>query len=370
MPRSTFVPLALEEQAQRLGVLRRARDGDLLALPILRWCATGRTPTDIAAVLFCARSSVYRTRRAYRAGTLGLERDDQGRLVPPGRTTVLRPTRRRSLVARLNATPQADGWCRTRWSCATLALTWQANRGVTVSAETLRRWLHESGWVGKRAKLVATDDDPPRVNRLARIRWVFEQLKRGEARVCADALDSPLWPNVGGAWRPKGTQWAVMTPGPHQQHDLAGALALAPGRRFHSGGPRTTTALCRDLLSVLAVHDPAERYRRLSVVVDHDKIHTAKAVEPWLAAHPRFTWLFWPPYGPQANPIERAFGDGHDCGTRSHRHTRLPNLVAEVEDHLHANGPWLYKLSELYDEPAMTTAVEQIAAVEQCKVAA
>jgi Winged helix-turn helix len=124
---------------------------------------------------------VYRTLRTYRAGTLGLEHDDQGRLVPSVRTTVLLPTLRRSLVVLLKATPRAYGWCRTRWSCATLALMLQAKRGVAVSAETMRRWLNEIGWVWKRAKLVAKDDDPQRVNRLARIRWVFEQLRCGEA---------------------------------------------------------------------------------------------------------------------------------------------------------------------------------------------
>jgi hypothetical protein len=192
MPSRTFVPMPREEPAQMLGVLRRARDGYLLALQILLWCAAGRTPTDMAAGLCCARSRVDRTRRAYRAGTLGLEHDDQGRLVPPIRTTVLWPTRRRALGARLKATPRAYGWCRTRWSGATRALTRQAKRGVTVSAETRRRGLHEIGWVGKRAKLGANDDDPPRVNRLARIRWVFAPRRRGEAMVFADALAIPL----------------------------------------------------------------------------------------------------------------------------------------------------------------------------------
>jgi transposase len=159
-PKSTFVELPEEEQSQLRAALRRARYGYLLALHILLLCAAGRPPTAIAAVLFCSRSSVYRTVRAYRAGTLGLEPDDQGRLVPSIRTTVLVPTLRRSLLALLKATPQAYGWCRTRWNGATLALTLQAKRGVTVSAETLRRWVHEGGWVWKRAQRVAKDDDP------------------------------------------------------------------------------------------------------------------------------------------------------------------------------------------------------------------
>ncbi len=58
---------------------------------------------DIAAVLFCSRSSVYRTVRAYREHTLGWEHDAQGRLMPPVRTTVLLPTLRRSLLALLKA---------------------------------------------------------------------------------------------------------------------------------------------------------------------------------------------------------------------------------------------------------------------------
>jgi hypothetical protein len=140
MPKSTYVELSPAEQRQILAALRRARYGYLLALHILLLCAAGRAPTDIAVVLFCSRSSVYRTVRAYRQGTLGWEHDAQGRLLPPMRTTVLVPTLRRSLISLLKATPRAYGWCRTRWSCATLALTLQAKRGVVVSAEARSSW--------------------------------------------------------------------------------------------------------------------------------------------------------------------------------------------------------------------------------------
>jgi hypothetical protein len=44
-----------------------------------------------------------------------------------------------SLLALLKVSPRAYGWCRTRWRGATLALTRQATRGITVSAETRRR---------------------------------------------------------------------------------------------------------------------------------------------------------------------------------------------------------------------------------------
>jgi hypothetical protein len=50
MPKSTVVEMPPEEQAQMLAALRRARYGYLLALHSLLWCATGRNPTEIAAV--------------------------------------------------------------------------------------------------------------------------------------------------------------------------------------------------------------------------------------------------------------------------------------------------------------------------------
>jgi hypothetical protein len=234
----------------------------------------------------------------------------------------------------------------------------------------MRRWLHEIGWVWKRAKLVAKDDDPQRVNRLARIRHVFEQRKCCEAIVFADELDIHLLPKVGCAWMPKGTQLEVMTPGQNQKQYLAGALDLGTGTLHHCLGERKTNALFRDLLDVLEARYPAEQYTRLYVVVDNYKIHKAKAVEQWLAAHPRVTLLFLPTYCPRANPIERAYGDVHDCCTRNHQRKRLPELVADVEAHLHLNGPWQYKLSDLYYEPAVTAAVEKIAAEAHAQAAA
>ena len=68
MPRTTIVELSPPEQAQMLSAVRRARYGYLLALHILLLCAAQRSPSEIAAVLFCSRSTVYRVVQAYRRG--------------------------------------------------------------------------------------------------------------------------------------------------------------------------------------------------------------------------------------------------------------------------------------------------------------
>ena len=192
MPGTTLLEISQPEHAQMLAALRRARYGSLLAVHVLLRCAAGRHPTEMATFLFCSRSSVYRMVRLYRAGHRGFTVDPDGPLAAPVRTTVLRPWLKRSLRALLKSTPRAYGWCRTRWSCATLAMDLKVTPGLEVSTWTVRRWLYERGWVWKRAKLVAKDDDPQRVERLAQSRFHAEPWQAHEVMVFADELDLHL----------------------------------------------------------------------------------------------------------------------------------------------------------------------------------
>ena len=161
-----------------------------------------------------------------------------------------------------------------------------------------------------------------------------------------------------------------MTPGQNEKHSLAGALNRATGKLLHCLGPRKNNALFRDVLTLLERTYSERQVRHISVVVDNDKMHKATAVEQWLATHPRFTLLWLPTYCPRANPIERACGDVHDKCTRNHKRKRLREVIGDVERHLRVNGPWLYKLSRVYQEPEVTAAVERLTAEAQAKSAA
>jgi putative transposase len=337
----------------------------VLALHVLLLCAAGRTPTEIAAFLFCSRTSVYRIVKAYRTRLCDGCFDQP--LPPVGGLT---PSVRRSLRALLTKVPAIYGWCRTRWSCATLAAQLHLQRGVVVSASTLRRWLHALGWVWKRAQVVARDDDPQRVEKLARIRHVCETLRKRAVVLFADELDLHLLPKVGYQWMLQGTTVKRVTPGQNQKHYLAGALEPQSGRIVYCTSPRKTNALFRALLDRLEWRYPQAQFAKISVVVDNYKIHTAKAVERWLAAPPRFELLFLPTYCPKANPIERAFADVHDKCTRNHQRKRLEELVWDVEHHFSTNGPWHYHLSQLYYTPEVTAAVERLSHEQQLRQAA
>jgi DDE superfamily endonuclease len=186
----------------------------------------------------------------------------------------------------------------------------------------VRRWLHEIGWGWHRATLAAHEDAPHRIERLARLRLHHDRVQAHAVMVCADARDMHLLPTGGVAWMPPGTPAEVMTPGKHEKPSLAGALQLATGTLLSCRGPRKNTGWFRDLLTLLDTTSPASGGTRLYVVADTSCRPKAKAVEPWLAHHPRLTLLWLPTYCPRAHPIERAFGDGHDTCTRNHKRQR------------------------------------------------
>ena len=365
MPGSTILDIPQPEQEWMLAEVRRARHGYLLALHVLLLCAAGRRPAEIATFLFCSRSSVYRIVHAYHA-----QRLEELCATPPTTAAWVSPSLRRSLVAMLRKVPSAYGWCRTRWSCATLAAQLTLQRGIVVSASTMRRWLHALGWVWKRAQLVARDDDPERVAKLARIRHTLETLRKRAIVLFADELDIHLLPKVGYQWMPQGATVKLVTPGQNQKHYLAGALEPQSGQIVYCTGTRKTNVLFRGLLDRLDWGYPQAQFAKIYVVVDNYGIHKAKVVVRWLAAHPRFELLLLPTYCPKANPIERAFADVHDKCTRNHQRNRIEDLVWDVERHLLTNGPWQYKLSQLYYTPEVTAAVERLTTDQQLQQAA
>ena len=104
MPGHTILDIPQTEQEQMLAQLRAARYGHLLACHILLLCAAGRTPTEIAAALFCSRTSVYRTAHAYRRGRLDLGLGGGAPAAAPP-TPRRRASLKQSLVALLKRAP-------------------------------------------------------------------------------------------------------------------------------------------------------------------------------------------------------------------------------------------------------------------------
>ena len=361
MPSQIVVDLSAGEQIRIRQQMRRFRLlCPLLSLHILLLLAERRSPTDIADWLVCSRSSVYEVAACWRQGWQPWETPEETVL-----PLALAPSLRRSVLALWRKAPAVEGWCRTRWSGAALALSLEARRGLCVSAETIRRWLHDLGWCWKRVKLAAKDNDPERAVKLARIRLMAETLQPRQALLFADELDIALLPKCGYQWMPKGTQVEVLTPGKNEKSYLAGAWDFRTERVHYRVGPRKTNGLFRHLLDTLQIRYPAHRYERIFVVVDNYSIHQTQAVQCWLALHPRFELLRLPTYCPRANPIERIFGEVHNQVTRNHKRKRLRDLVADAGRYLDRHGPWPYQLSMIYQEAEVTAALKKLRTSQQ-----
>jgi hypothetical protein len=93
------------------------------------------------------------------------------------------------------------------------------------------------------------------VEKVARLRVVFERRQTQAALFFAAALEIPLLPKVGYHGMPQGEPGEVLTPGPPEKRYLAGALDMRTGTIRYRVGGRKTPGLFLALLQAL---DPAE----------------------------------------------------------------------------------------------------------------
>jgi hypothetical protein len=109
-----------------LAEVRRARHGYRLTLPVLLWCAAGRTPPESAPFRCCSRSSVYRMVHAYHGQRLDKLRD-----TAPATAAWVSPSLRRSLGALVRKVP-----CRSTGGAARggVARRWPPNSRSTAGS--------------------------------------------------------------------------------------------------------------------------------------------------------------------------------------------------------------------------------------------
>lgn len=102
---------------------------------VLLLLADGHTWSVITAVLFTSPSTINRWRQRYRQrGVAGVLERPRCRWETFGIALVIRWV--------TQCVPTDFGLVRSRWTCATLALQLRDSWQVTVSRETIRRWLH------------------------------------------------------------------------------------------------------------------------------------------------------------------------------------------------------------------------------------
>jgi transposase len=292
---------------------------------IILLLSEGRAWSLIAAVLFCSTATIARRSTRFESGGVDALLEERR-----GRVATLLVDWAWVLVAWVKTlSPRDFGYCRSRWCCATPAITLLDTHRVRVSAETVRRCLHARQMVWRRPRPVLGPRDARRPWKLRKVRELLRDLPDDEAAVFQDEVDLNLNPDIGCMWMERGEQAEVVTPGTNVKRYLSGSMSWRTGELVVTGGTRRNAALFVAHLDDLRRR--FRRYRVIHVICDNARFHTAAGsvlVRQYLAGHgDRVALHYLPAYSPQDNPIERVWWHLHEQVTRNHRCACVEELV-------------------------------------------
>lgn len=318
------ITLTPSERRALLDHLRKGPRPDVrLRAHIILLLADGLSWAAIAAVLYCSSRTISRWQQRF----------EHGRLAALEGFPTAAPSRWAERWAALvvgwatTQTPRAFGFFRSRWCCALLALLlWQQYR-VSVSRETIRRWLRRANLVWRRPRPILARQDPERAAKLQALRRLLRELPANETVVFEDEVDIALNPKIGSMWMPKGQQASVQTPGDNAKAYLAGSLHWRTGTLLTTRGDKRDGALFVAHLHELRRR--LRRYQKIHVICDNAGFHT-DCWAVWEFVHrygERVVLHFLPKYAPDCNPIERLWWLLHEQITRNHQCRNLEELI-------------------------------------------
>jgi transposase len=317
-----YLQLSPQERKACLQVYRA--DRKMRRALVLLLLEQGRSYRDIAASAFVSPALVKAVKDDYATGGVECVLGQQPRPLVVAYWLIL--------VVRwlINHTPRDFGFFRSRWSCGLLALLLSEQHSVRLGAETVRRGLHQMGFVWRRPRPVVGPRDPEHDRKIQRIQRVLRHLPTDETVVFQDEVDVHLNPKIGSCWMPRGEQAEVVTPGNNEKAHIAGSLHWRTGTLLLSAPGRQRNAA----LFVAHLDDLCRRlrnYRVIHVLCDNARFHDCRAVQDCLQRHGgRIVLHYLPKYAPETNPIERIWWHLHETITRNHRCQSLQELLDEV----------------------------------------
>ena len=317
------IAVGRSQRKRLLEVYRRDADPEVRRrAQIVLLLADGWTWTVIAAVMFCSSRTIARWKDRFGAeGVEGLTGHPRGRQEGFGWFWA-------KVVVRwvVSQTPRDFGFLRSRWCCKVVAILVLQFGRVKVSAETVRRWLHQENLVWRRPRPVIGRTDPQRTAKLRKLRELLKNLPDDEVAVFCDEVDINTNPDIGSMWMRRGEQAEVVTPGDNEKRYLAGSLNWRNGKLILTEGPKRNGQLFIEHLEELRCRFRC--YRRIHVICDNAKFHDSRAVRAYLAGCGGRTELHWlPKYAPEANPIDRIWWHLHEEITRNHTCKGMDELL-------------------------------------------
>ena len=258
-----------------------------------------RTVPELATWFTMSRATVRLWIRRFNAhGPAGLYDEPRS-----GRPRLVGPPVLEAIATILEDDPRHAGYLATFWTVAMVGMALLHQWGVQLSSSALRATMHKLGLRWGRPRLtMPTKVDPEKAAK----QWVMAKamLEAGpEATILyADESRLQLLPLIRAMWHWAGQQIRIPTPGTNVTRALFGALNIRTGRWGYLIRERMRTD---DFLAFLEQLLVAYPQGPILLMVDNFSSHTAQAVGPWLAMHPRLHLHYLPKYCSHLNPVER-----------------------------------------------------------------
>jgi transposase len=310
-PQQRFRLRRLRDTTHDAGLLRRT----LALLQIDQ----GHPVAAVAAELGVARQSIYNWRDRYlTAPTPRALHDGRGH----GHVTAWDEELRAVLRSALEQPPSHWGYRDLEWTVPLLQEHLARWDGRDWSDTTVRRQLHDLGYVWKRPRYVLLPD-PHRTRKIRRIRSQVKDLGPRTALLFEDETDLLLFPPLRACWARRGESAEVPLCGRNARRVVFGAMHVQAGYRLllprlHQRG--------EDFRAFLRLVHEHYRGWRVWLLLDEDPSHTA-ADSVGLAREFEIGLIWLPKRCPELNAMDHLWGHAKDEVCANHQDPSIDHLV-------------------------------------------
>ncbi|HHM0508194.1 TPA: IS630 family transposase, partial [Legionella pneumophila] len=222
-----------------------------------------------------------------------------------GRPNQLREKVKEELNQLLSVSPKEYGYQQSGWQI-NLQLDQLTKTVGSVSATTVKRALHEHGWVYKRYSKKPPLNAPSKEDKAAYIEKMVASLSKQKLEheieiLFADESHFSNEPYVERGWFKRGEKKPVHTNKMRESKTLFGALSLSSQAFYWKQAERGTL---RYLFNFYINYIKAKPNKKIVMIIDNGSIHRSKKVSKFVKKHEWVELFFLPPYSPEYNPIE------------------------------------------------------------------
>jgi transposase len=304
--------------------LRQARDRAHEADTFRRTLALlqldqGRSVATVAADLGVTPQSVYNWLNRYLlAPTPRVLRDARGH----GHHTAWDDDLLAVLHSAVERPPGDWGYRELEWTVGLLQQHLARWDGRRWSERTVRRQLHQLGYVWKRPRYVL-EPDRYRARKIRRIRQRIKDLSPEAAVLFEDETDLLLFPPLRACWGRRGRPVKVTLSGRNARRVIFGAISVRTGHRLLLPRPRQRAEDFQAFLELIHDH---YRSRPVWLLLDGDTSHTAHS-SVGMARELEIGLIWLPERCPELNPVDHLWGHAKDEICANHQVAPIDHLV-------------------------------------------